>query len=324
MIKPIFLFSLPRSGSTLLQRVLCARPEISSAAEPWVLLPMLYALRREGVFAEYSHRWTHFALQDFFKELPDGESDYLAAINMAVTALYQKASDPSARYFLDKTPRYDVITDEVIRTFPNGKFIFLWRNPLSVLASISETWGGGRWIMFKLKIDLYDGLSRMIDAYESRCDAVLSVQYESFVINPERELRRICDYLSLEFDPTMLDKFSKVEFKGSLGDPTGRLMYGKVDSSPKEKWHQAINNPLRKYWSKRYLEWIGARRLALMGYDLASMRDEIDHIPTRLDKRFFVDMLVAVYGIVYCVVEPFIWIDKCKKLPAWKWIKRHD
>lgn len=324
MIKPIFLFSLPRSGSTLLQRILCSRPEISSAAEPWILLPMLYALRPEGVFAEYSHRWTHFALQDFFKELPNGKLDYLEAINLAVTSLYQKASDSSAQYFLDKTPRYDVIADEVIRTFPEGKYIFLWRNPLSVLASISETWGYGRWTMFKSKIDLYDGLARMIDAYEAHDAVALALQYEKLVSNPEVELRRICEYLELKFDSSMLDRFSKVEFKGSLGDPTGRFTYVTVDSSSKEKWNQAINNPLRKYWSKRYLKWIGKRRLALMGYDLDELMRSIDQVPTKWGIRFFGDVLVAIYGLVYCSIEPFVLISKYKKLPEWKWIKRHD
>ena len=324
MIKPLFIFSLPRSGSTLLQRILCARPEISSTAETWLLLPMLYALRRDGVFAEYSHRWTNFAIQDFCKELPNGESDYLAAINLAVSELYEKASSPSAIYFLDKTPRYDVIADEVIRTFPEGKYIFLWRDPLSVLASICEIWGHGRWAMFKSKIDLFDGLQRMHEAYAIHAEKVLSVQYEAFVSNPEAELKRICDYLSLEFNEAMLEGFSKVQFKGTLGDPTGRVVYGKVENSPQEKWKAVIDNPLRKYWSRRYLKWIGKERLSVMGYDLDLMLNELDKVPTKFDIRFLADIGIFFYGLLYCTVEPFIWIAKYKKLPAWKWIKRHD
>ena len=39
MKSPIFLFSLPRSGSTLLQRVLMSHKDIASVAEPWLMLP---------------------------------------------------------------------------------------------------------------------------------------------------------------------------------------------------------------------------------------------------------------------------------------------
>ena len=43
-VTPVFIFSLPRSGSTLTQRVLTAHDGVASAAEPWVLLPLLQPL----------------------------------------------------------------------------------------------------------------------------------------------------------------------------------------------------------------------------------------------------------------------------------------
>jgi hypothetical protein len=40
---PLFLLSLPRSGSTLAQRILAAHAGIATTSEPWILLPYLYA-----------------------------------------------------------------------------------------------------------------------------------------------------------------------------------------------------------------------------------------------------------------------------------------
>src|SRR5919107_2181016 len=40
---PLFLLSLPRSGSTLAQRILAAHGGIATTSEPWILLPYLYA-----------------------------------------------------------------------------------------------------------------------------------------------------------------------------------------------------------------------------------------------------------------------------------------
>ena len=51
MKSPIFIFSLPRAGSTLLQRVLMGHPEIASIAEPWLLLPLMYVQKEHGVLA---------------------------------------------------------------------------------------------------------------------------------------------------------------------------------------------------------------------------------------------------------------------------------
>ena len=53
-IRPIFIFSLPRAGSTLVQRVLAAHDDIATTSEPWILLPFLFSTKEQGVYAEYS------------------------------------------------------------------------------------------------------------------------------------------------------------------------------------------------------------------------------------------------------------------------------
>lgn len=283
MLKPLFIFSLPRSGSTLLQRVLAADNQISSVAEPWVLLPFIYALKDKGVHAEYSHYWANFALKEFIQELPNGKQDYLTAVGTAISELYQKAAkNKDARYFLDKTPRYALIADEIIETFPDGKFIFLWRNPLAIVASIVETWAGGRWDVSMCKVDLFDGLVNLIDCYRAHSAGTLAVQYEAFLQSPEAELSRIAEYLELEFDAEVLNNFSQISFSGKLGDPTGVENYAAVDIAPLEKWKVVINNPLRKMWCRRYLHWLGEERLKVMGYDLNELMRELDSTGTSL------------------------------------------
>jgi len=48
----IFILSLPRSGSTLLQRILGGHSQVHTVAEPWLMLNPLYALRETGIEAE--------------------------------------------------------------------------------------------------------------------------------------------------------------------------------------------------------------------------------------------------------------------------------
>src|SRR5215211_9414871 len=90
--RPLFLFSLPRSGSTLAQRILAAHEPIATASEPWILLPYLYTLREHGIYAEYSHRVLVQAVKDFCAVLPGGRNDYVAEIRRFALRLYGKAS----------------------------------------------------------------------------------------------------------------------------------------------------------------------------------------------------------------------------------------
>ena len=283
MPKPLFIFSLPRSGSTLLQRILAADSRIASVAEPWVLLPFIYALREQGVRAEYSHYWANFALKDLIRELPNGKQDYLSVVGAAMRELYrQAAKNKDARYFLDKTPRYALIADEIIETFPDGKFVFLWRNPLAIVSSMVETWGGGQWDVSMCEIDLFDGMVNLIDSYQAHAAVALSVRYEDFLQLPEQGLSRIAEYLELDLDPCVLKNFSQVHFSGELVDPTGVRNYRAVDTAPLEKWKAVINNPLRKRWCRRYLNWLGEERLRIMGYDLNKLMHELDSVEVTL------------------------------------------
>ena len=201
----------------------------------------------------------------------------MSAVGSAMRELYQKAAkNNNAQYFLDKTPRYALIADDIIDIFPDGKFIILWRNPLAIIASMIETWGGGKWIIPSFKVDLFDGLASLIDSSQAHSGKILTVQYENFLNSPETELSRIAEYLELQLDPVVIKNFSKVSFAGKFGDSTGINDYHEIDTAPLDKWKAVINNPLRKMWCRRYLHWLGEERLRVMGYDLDELLLELD------------------------------------------------
>jgi len=302
MLKPLILFSLPRSGSTLLQRILSVHPAVCSAAEPWVLLPLLYALRQDGVYAEYSHRFSSRALHDLLEKLPQGRQDYLEAMAAAGMQLYTRLSDGNARYFLDKTPRYALVADDVIRMFGQGEFIFLWRNPLAVIASMIETWGEGKWNLYIYKVDLFDGLEKLIDTYRENSAKALSVKYETLLQAPQQELVRIVQHLGLEYDTTMLETFSQVVFTGAMGDPTGVRDYRQLSTQPVDKWKTTLNNPIRRLWCRRYLRWIGRERLATMGYDYEELFAGLNATGTRWS-TLPGDVVRFGIGFVHCLFD---------------------
>ncbi|HEY2537330.1 MAG TPA: sulfotransferase [Solirubrobacteraceae bacterium] len=277
-IQPIFIFSVSRSGSTLLQRVVAAHEGVATVSEPWILLPYLYTLRSRGVVAEYEHELMVTAIEDFCKELPGEERDYEAELRKFVLRLYEKAADADARYFLDKTPPYCLIVEEIMRLFPEGKFIFLWRNPLSIVSSIIQVFG--RWHPTMFRSDLYIGLPRLVAAYAAHSARSHAVRFEDLLDGDASRWSGLFDYLDIEFEPDSLSRFSAVKLNGRAGDQTGVKQYSTLNSEPQQKWRETLNNPLRKEWCRRYLRFLGDERLAVMGYDGEQILQELNSQPT--------------------------------------------
>lgn len=274
-IQPIFIFSISRSGSTLLQRIVAAHPGVTTVSEPWLLLPYAYALRARGIDAEYPHAKMVGAIEDFCEELPRKQQDYRDELRRSALSLYEKAAgNCGARYFLDKSPPYCLVANEIIELFPEAKFVFLWRNPLSIVASVIETWEPWRPTLFPG--DLFSGLPRLVAARAHAGDRAHALRFEEIVGGEVRPLCELMEYLEIDFDPATLSSFAEVELHGRTGDPTGTKRYSSLSSEPEEKWKQTLANPLRKAWCRRYLTVLGNERLALMGYDCEQLIDELN------------------------------------------------
>ncbi|GAX59187.1 sulfotransferase family protein [Candidatus Scalindua japonica] len=312
---PLYLLSIPRSGSTLAQRILASHKDVVTVAEPWLLIPYLYTLKKKGVYAEYSHKILSEALEDFFHYLPNGKDDYLHSIREFTLGLYRKAAKIEVKYFLDKSPRYHLVVEDIITLFPEGKFIFLWRNPLAVAASVLN-WSDGKW-NFHFQIDLFKGLANLIAAYDAHSNLAISVRYEDLLINPRDEWERILNYLDLPFDPDLLSRFSDVQLRGRMGDPhVSHAVYQDVSTEPLDKWKNVLRNPFRKAWCRRYLRWIGAERLNVMGYNLDELLNTLNSIPS--SPRYLVsDIMHFVFGFIYYNLDIRIVIHKLRAFYTW-------
>ncbi|MDP8927174.1 MAG: sulfotransferase [Actinomycetota bacterium] len=322
-VRPVFLFSLPRSGSTLLQRMLGSHSGISTTPEPWVLLPQLYSLRERGVYAEYGHRTSLRGLGSLVSALPGGRESYLREVRSMVTRLYSQASDPAAAYFLDKTPRYNLVAREIVELFPEGHFLVLWRNPLAVVASIVDTWLAGRWKLHHHKVDLYRGLEALAATVAADPSRFLSLRYEDLVREPTEQVTRVLSHLGLGWEPAVLTGAGRRDPVAEIGDRVGAHSYDQVSRQSLVKWRSMLASPVRKAWARRYLCWIGRARLALMGYDLEGLLGELEALPPDYS-RLPDDVMLTARGVVWCVAEPRIARDKLAQLPGWSRVHSHD
>ena len=322
--QPLFLFSLPRSGSTLAQRILAAHESIDTASEPWVLLPFFYTLRERGVYAEYNHSSLVAAVEDFCETLPGGREDYISELRELALRLYRRAASDDAQYFLDKTPRYHLISGDLLRAFPDCKHLFLWRNPLAVISSIIETWGNGKWNLYRHKIDLFDGLEELIKTYEANLDLIHAVRYEDLITKPEETWSGI--FRRLE---SAVRRLAATVFRQCTIGRQERRSNGNRKVRPckpgtvGEVAERAKQLPRGKPGAGSYLRWLGRERLAIMGYELDGLLEDLDSLPSSYGTFSEPTCGGAHTGLAYDLLEPKIFRQKLGRVSSWRYVHPH-
>ena len=144
--KVLFVIGPPRSGSTLLARMIGAHSLIYGRPEPHLLTPLAHL----GYYAKvdkapYDAVLAAEAAREFVADLPGGEQDYIDACRAYCDTLYHRmlATKPEKRLFLDKTPAYALVLDFIARIYPTAKYVVLTRHPLAVFSSYAESFFNG-------------------------------------------------------------------------------------------------------------------------------------------------------------------------------------
>ena len=265
--KLIFLISQPRSGSTLTQKILGTHSKIYTRSEPWLMLHPSYSLKDSGVCAEYSFKYNKMALDSFLDDLPEGKSTYIKEIKKMYLNLYSYyLKGTSHEYFLDKTPRYYLIVDELMEIFPDAKYILLLRNPMAVLGSIINTWCKTNWYdLSDYKNDLIKAIDSFIDVIENKEKDFFVVHYESLVVDSEKQFTDIFEYIGLRYEEDVLKYDHHDDW--IFGDLVNVNEKDTVDCDFVYGWQENLNDP--QYWRVMhdYLHYIGEDKFCKLGYD---------------------------------------------------------
>ena len=280
MKKLVFIISLPRSGSTLLQKMLGTHSKVMTAAEPWLLLPLM-EIEKIGLDAYYDGNATQKAVEDFLEVLPNKKQTYLKYISRAASALYDEVLQDGKEVFVEKTPRYYNLVEDLFAHFPEARFIFLFRNPLSVFASVSTSWCKGRYVKRKsLSRDLDIGPDMITRAYRKLIGSprLMSLNYDMLVNHPEKSMADIMQFLDLEMESEIILNFSNNNLKGRLGDQIGIKNYSGVSEESKSKWKKYVTNKHRKKVLKKYLEKIDDDYFTFLGQERGALIKELDSI----------------------------------------------
>ncbi len=269
----IFIISQPRSGSTLLQRMLSGHADIESSAETWLMLHPLYANKDEGIKTDYGAKWAALALNEFMEHYTDGQPVLDDAVRAWAYTFYSNALKHSGgKIFIDKTPRYAMILPDLLRLFPKARFIFLLRNPMAVLASeLNSFVKDNHHTLSVFRPDLLDAPEQILSAIKQLGDAAIVVRYEELVASPESEMQRIADALDLEYCEAMLDYSNTPEARGFMTDRVGIKQRSRPVPDSIDKWKAIAADPQQLHFAQQYLQYLGPDLVARLGYSYDEM-----------------------------------------------------
>ncbi len=182
---PIFIVGMPRSGTTLIERILSSHSKIYGAGE-LIFLPQI-------VDKNYLKNNKNF-------------DETISKIRSQYSEQIVKLSNNN--YIIDKLPLNFKWIGFIIKAFPEAKIIHLERNAMAVCWSnykINFRDSGMEIALSQKDIaeyyTLYDDLMKFW--YEKFNAKIININYEKFVSNYEKEAKNLIDKLSLNWEENL-------------------------------------------------------------------------------------------------------------------------
>jgi hypothetical protein len=274
-----FIVGVGRSGTTLLRLMLDAHPDLCIPPETG-FIPAAAGRSREQFFKIISQfeTWKDFDLADdaFLAALRRIEPFVPADGVRAFYRLYALRLGKSR--WGDKTPGYCIQMAEVQSLLPEAHFIHIIRDGRDVALSVRPLWFAPGKDMASLA---RDWRSRVEEAQRlsHTCRRYLEVRYESLVVDTEKELKRVCAFIELEYHPQMLCYFegarARLDEVKARFRPDGTILISKERRLENQRFTSVAPEPSRSFrWKremiieeKREFENVAGELLDRLGYE---------------------------------------------------------
>ncbi|HLK34719.1 MAG TPA: sulfotransferase [Terriglobales bacterium] len=205
---PLFVVGLWRSGTSLLYALLNQHPQISILYEGD--LPTMGALFPFGrAKRDWLARWNFWNNAPGRHRLEEGDLPRSLGLRAATeTVCRQYAARKGATIWGCKSPAYHNQLPFLARTFPNARFIVIWRDLADICRSIVRAGESSSYFsqsgILRRAILGYEQLKRGCDALLRSGAPLHQLHYEEMVRFPQAEMTAICDFLQIPFDSRML------------------------------------------------------------------------------------------------------------------------
>jgi hypothetical protein len=263
-----FIIGTGRCGSTMLAQMLNSHTKVCVPFELQILFEnsnngtRLYEIFKEEknesfgaedfinlIEARTPHKFhEYFDYRHFFEK----QQYPIRSLQKLANRLFNEiAESKNKEIFIEQTPWYGQNIDILNALFPDAKYIHMVRDGRDVAISFARTpwWHDDigqnleRWHAEVRQI--IDSSSKILNPNQ-----LLQVRYEDFVDQPEIELKRICNFLNIDFEDTMLDPTTHIDY-----GLYSKLNIENISSSGLNEWSKSKKTPTFKesrYAWKKY------------------------------------------------------------------------
>ncbi|HLY05541.1 MAG TPA: sulfotransferase [Rhizomicrobium sp.] len=238
---PVFLVGMPRAGSTLVEQILASHSQIEGTEE----LADLSIISRE--IQQRAKTEGHNYPQILPTMDPAGLRRYGESY-LERTQVHRQSARP---FFTDKMGANFALAGLIHLILPNAKIIDVRRHPMACcFSNYSQVFAQGTNNAYRLSdlARLYCDYVELMDHFDAVMPGrVHRVFYEELVQHPEREARRLLDYIGVTFEDSCLNFFD-----------TART----ITTVSSEQVRRPIYHDALDYW-RNYEPWLGPLRTAL-------------------------------------------------------------
>ena len=197
--EPIFILGMPRSGTTLVERILSSHSEVQSAGELQDFGLCVKKLSQTSSPHVLDIETMSHAYQLDFEKLG---SSYLQSTRVVTGG---------SKHFIDKLPFNFYYIDLITKALPNAKIICLLRDPLDTcIGNYRQLFTiNNPYYSYSLNLlntaKFYNRFYKLMGHFQSLHKNIKLVRYEELVANPEQEIKNLVKFCDLDWQSSCMD-----------------------------------------------------------------------------------------------------------------------
>jgi hypothetical protein len=239
---PCFIVGMPRSGTTLLQSILCNTGYFFAIPETHFFSNIAASIPETNI--------TNFQKRNIIEKLSKksklkfrrDDFEYLNSKKEIFEEIIDFYNDGEFDTFLEKTPRHVFKYFEIVKYYPDAHFICMIREPRNTVSSILNMSENSKKSVTRMAF-FYKAIATQITAI-SKYQNVKVIRYEDLVDKPQKTLKDICDYLQINFDPKyLLDVTAPINVVNVHEKwKNNNLRYNKIQKNIQNKWKDTLDD----------------------------------------------------------------------------------